>query len=198
MICRKNQKINPQVDFMKIIDIFAVVNNSLFSVQYEGVGIDEFRRLISQWNDIEYLRSFLNEHTKDLATEFWGGMTVREAVLKVRRDASRLERKLIELANEGRTNKYETLSTLFKPLDDRTTGQADFAEYKTYGIANPSMIRLYAIRLENNRFVISGGAIKLIKGMERKHLQQEIWKLQITRDYCREHYDIGCGYFEIS
>jgi len=182
---------------MKIVDIFAVVNNNLFSVQYEGEELHEFRRLFAQWNDIEYLRSFLREHSKDLATQFWGEMTVRQAVLNVRRDASRLERKLIELATNGKTNKHEALSTLFKPLDDLSTGQTDFAEYKIYGIAKPSMIRLYAIRLENNRFVISGGAIKLIKGMDRKHLQQELWKLRITRDYCQEHYDIGFGYFEI-
>jgi hypothetical protein len=183
---------------MKIVDIFAVVNNSLFSVQYEGEGIHEFRRLLTLWNDIEYLRSFLNEHSKDLETDFWGDISVRQAVLNIRRDASNLERKLIELAKEGLTNRYETLSQLFKPLDDLSTGQRDFENYKSYGIAKPSMIRLYAIRLDNNRYVISGGAIKLCKGMEREHLQYELRKLQVTRDFCHEYYDLAAGYFETS
>jgi hypothetical protein len=183
---------------MKIVDIFAVVNNSLFSVQYEGEGINEFRRLLTLWNDIEYLRSLLNEHSKDLETDFWGDISVRQAALNIRRDASNLERKLIELAKEGLTNRYETLSQLFKPLDDRSTGQRDFENHKSYGIAKPSMIRLYAIRLDNNRYVISGGAIKLCKGMEREHLQYELRKLQVTHDFCREYYDLAAGYFEIS
>lgn len=183
---------------MKIVDIFAVVNNSLFSVQYEGKEIHEFRRLLTLWNDIEYLRAFLYEHSTDVHTDFWGGITIREAVLKIRRDASNLESKLIDLANKGKTNKYETLSTLFKPFDDRSTGQADYEKHKTYGIAKPSMIRLYAIRLKINSFLICGGAIKLIKGMDRQHLQHEKLKLQIAQQYCRENYDMGSGYFEIS
>ncbi len=183
---------------MKIVDIFAVVNESLFSVQYEGEGIHEFRRLLTLWNDIQYLRSFLKENSKDLETDFWGEISVRQAVLNIRRDASNLERKLIELAKEGLTNKYETLSQMFKPLDDLSTGQGDFENHKSYGISRPSMIRLYATRLDNNRFVISGGAIKLCKGMEREHLQNELRKLQITREFCRENYDLATGYFEIS
>lgn len=183
---------------MKIVDIFAVVNESLFTVQYEGEENHEFKRLFVQWNDIEYLRSFLYEHSKDLETDFWGDISVRQAVLNIRRDATNLEGKLIELAKEGLTNRYGTLSLLLKPLDERSTGQGDFENYKSYGIAKPSMIRLYAIRLDNNRFVISGGAIKLCKGMERDHLQYELMKLQVTHDFCREHYDLATGYFEIS
>lgn len=48
----------------------------------------------------------------------------------------------------------------------------------------PSWLRIYAIRVDVNLFVISGGAIKLTPTMnETDHLILELDKLEITKQY---------------
>jgi hypothetical protein len=43
---------------MKIVGIFAVVNNSLLAVKFEGRESDEFDSVFTKWRDYEYLRQF--------------------------------------------------------------------------------------------------------------------------------------------
>lgn len=64
------------------------------------------------------------------------------------------------------------------------------------GLLKPSWLRIYAVRLDTNLFLISGGAIKLTKNMDKPHLQNELRKLDITRIFCQENFDIAPGYFE--
>lgn len=51
-----------------------------------------------------------------------------------------------------------------------------------------SWLRIYAIRLEPNIYVVTGGAIKLTHTMqERKHTTLELQKLNRCRDYLRSN-----------
>lgn len=187
---------------MKIVRIFAVVEDSLYSVRYDEEAYEaedehEFRRLFRDWNDAEYLEQFFVEHQDDLESEFWGGISVHRAILKTRKDAKSLERKLVQIAETGKTDRHETLSTLFKPLFDEPDHLDPYEKDKAYGIDSPSWLRIYAIRLDANVFVVSGGAIKLTKDMNRPHLQQELRKLDIAQAFCKENPDLTLGYFEI-
>lgn len=49
---------------MKIVDIFA--SGALFSVHYEGVKYNEYRRLMMYWNDIEEISNFLKSNVNDI------------------------------------------------------------------------------------------------------------------------------------
>ncbi|MEA3496047.1 MAG: hypothetical protein U9R42_08430 [Bacteroidota bacterium] len=45
-------------------------------------------------------------------------------------------------------------------------------------------MRIYAIRIEENVFIITGGAIKLTKTMnEREHLKNELKKLENVKQF---------------
>lgn len=168
---------------MKIINTFAVVPESLYTVQYADESMNEFRRLFHLWNDVEYLKNFFEAHKMDLQRDFWRNISVKEAVLRTRQEASRLERKLIEIAENGKTDRFDTLSSLFKPLYDNTIRIEDFEKNK----AKSNWLRIYAIRLDANLFVVSGGAIKLTPTMnDRAHLQLELQKLNITQKYLQE------------
>ncbi|MFW5543489.1 MAG: hypothetical protein ACOCOA_06860 [Prevotella sp.] len=47
-----------------------------------------------------------------------------------------------------------------------------------------SWVRIYAIRLEPNVFIVTGGAIKLTRAMQdRTHTQQQLDNLNACRDY---------------
>lgn len=160
---------------MKIVDTFVIVEDSLYSVKYDSEEAHEFERLFNLWNDPEYLESFFQKHKADLNNSFWNGITVEKAIKQTREDAKKLEKKLREIAEKGKTNNDETLSTFFQPLSKGKYGE--FEKDK----AKQSWLRIYAIRIDVNEFVVSGGAIKLTKTMnERPHLLDELKKLDIT------------------
>lgn len=175
------EKINLQVDLMKIIDTFAIVEDSLYSVQYEFELEDEFAKCFELWNDPIYLREFFEHHKDDLDNVFWNGITIEDAIAKTKDDAKLLEKELLDIALTGKTERHENLSTLFEPLSHGAIG--NYEKDKAKGVLAPSWLRVYAIRLEANLFVVSGGAIKLTRTMNnRPHLLKELEKLKVTKE----------------
>ena len=182
---------------MKIVSTFAVVEESLYSVLYDteigaldddGVAIPnqnlhEFRRLFDFWNDSLRLRAFFEEHEEDLKDAYWDGITIDEAIDKTRTEAKELEAVLLEYAEAGKTIRLKNLSMLFKPLSDGKF-EKEFEKDKVKVDGKKKWIRLYAIRIEANLFIVCGGAIKLRKTLnDRTYLLKELEKLEITRDY---------------
>lgn len=83
--------------------------------------------------------------------------------------------------------KGKHLSEFFKPLHNKEAGTAyDLQQLKAYGNLSNSFLRIYAIRYGNS-YVITGGAIKLTDQMkDRKHTKEELYKLDLVRDYLKE------------
>ena len=53
---------------------------------------------------------------------------------------------------------------------------------------HPSWLRIYAIRIEPNVYIVTGGAIKLTATMqEREHTQKELDKLNACRDFLKQN-----------
>jgi hypothetical protein len=183
---------------MKIDCIFAVVKESLFAVKYKSENEHELTRIFRLWNDAEYLFSFFHEQAHDLQHPFWKGISVAEAVMKTRREAKRIQNKLITIADTGKTDKDENLSTLFKPLYDNISYLEQYEKNKAYGLDRPSWLRIYAIRVDVNMFIVSGGAIKLTKSMnDRDHLLLELSKLEILKKYCRDNFNLEAELMEL-
>lgn len=171
---------------MKIISTFVVVDESLFTVQYDTESCDELARVFTNWNDAQYLYDFFSENEKDLGEDFWSQITIEEAVERTRAEAKRLEEKLLEVARKGKENSDITLSSIFKPLSDKEIGQ-EYEKDKLRGDHKKSWLRIYAIRIDVNVFLITGGAIKLTKTMNcRPHLIKELEKLEICKKYLQE------------
>ena len=115
------------------MNIIEIVYESLYSVKYEGSqeAESEFERVLDQMKDALYLEEFFEEHIDDLQSGFWGKISVEEAVLRTREEGTlRLEREIIEIAEKGKTDRYETLSTLFKPLKNNPTKIERFEKNK--------------------------------------------------------------------
>lgn len=183
---------------MIIHSIFELVNESLFSIRFDHEPTDEFSRLFNSWQDVEYLEAFFEDHQEDLDLKFWRGISIEDAISKTIRDARKLEQKLIQIAESGKTSKDETLTSFFKPLSNSTTKFSLFEKNKVTGLEHPSWLRIYAIRLEVNLFVISGGGIKLTQTMnEREHLRQELQKLEIVKNYLQNQDNIDLLPFEL-
>lgn len=169
---------------MEIISTFDIVKGSLYSVVYESETISEFHKLMELWHDQEYLRNFFETHQEDLKRDIWNGITIDDAIRRTRKEAQILEQKLIELAHTGKTERYENLATHFRPLTENFRENDKYYKEKAYGLEYPSWLRIYAIHVKPNLYVISGGAIKLTETMnERDHTLLELTKLEITRNY---------------
>lgn len=168
---------------MEIIDIFEIVDDALYSVRYNHEIQNEFYRLFENWTDASYLYEFFESHADDLSDPFWGGIKIAEAVKKTRKQALAFEEKLIEIAELGKEGLDTNLSGFFQPL---VKGKFDMMleRDKAKGVHQKSWLRIYAIRIGLNLFLVSGGAIKLTKTMnERQHLKDELRKLELTRNY---------------
>ena len=196
---------------MEIVPTFAVVEESLYSVLYDteinavddnGVTIPveqlhEFRRLFYFWNDPVRLRAFFEEHEEDLKEAYWEGITIDEAIEKTRKEAKKLEAILIEYAEHGKTTRHKNLSMLFKPLSDGKF-EKEFEKDKVKVDGKKTWIRLYAIRIDANLFVVCGGAIKLRKTLnDRTYLLNELEKLKITRSYLMDEDNDELELFEL-
>ena len=178
---------------MEIIDTFVIVKESLYSVQYEDEPFHEFAKYFDLWNDPIYLREFFEEHLDDLNADFWNGISIEEAIIKTKNEAKTLEKKIKQLAVDGKSDPDETLSTFFEPLSEGKI--EEFEKDK----AKKSWLRIYAIRININLFVVCGGAIKLTKTMNtRAHLLNELEKLEFTRNYLMDDENDNLEFMELT
>lgn len=80
---------------------------------------------------------------------------------------------------------------MFKPLNPGDYRLLEFQKSKAYGTIRKSWLRIYAIRINAETYIITGGAIKLTRTMqERPHTNDQLKRLTQVRDYLiREGFD---------
>lgn len=182
---------------MEINSIFEVVQDSLYAVQFVGEPEHEFSKIFRLWGDMIYLESFFEEHYEDLLA-FWEFMSIEEAVTITKGEAHKLNSSLLIAARSSMRGDSEGLSEIFKPLHSAPWRLDEFEKSKARGFRKRSWLRVYAIRLGVNRFVITGGAIKLTRTMnEREHLNEELKKMEDVCRFLRRDQKDEFGLFEL-
>ncbi len=163
---------------MKIVRIFA---DRLSSFCYDSEEFDEMKRLFRLWQDAEFLENFFNENIQDLQSGFFGQITIERAITSTRDEAIRLEKELKKLSE----NMEESLDRVFAPLDHYSDD--NFSRNKAKGDRQKSWLRIYALKIDNNLYAVTGGAIKLTRSMqEREHTNKELRKFERCRAYLKE------------
>jgi hypothetical protein len=163
---------------MDIVSIFA---DQLTAFRYDTDQPDEFSRLFSQWQDSEFLYAFFTEHIEDLESGFFGAISLQTAIRQTRDEARRLENRLLQLASGTPDN----LDSIFEPL--RLEEPIELPRSKAKGDKPKSWLRIYAIKLQSNVYVVTGGAIKLTRSMqESEHTKIELRKFERCRNFLRE------------
>jgi hypothetical protein len=163
---------------MRIVRIIKDTN-SLLSVYNEDKGVSEFENIFDEWTNPEKVYEFFRTHQDDLQN-----YTIDEAVNRTFDDACALEDKFYDVAE----NDDEQLQTLFKPLFNTQYRLTEFQRSKAYGELRRSWLRVYAVRLEADKYIVSGGAIKLTDAMQdRPHTQEQLDRLTKLRDYLLEN-----------
>ena len=166
---------------MKIVSIF---DKNLFAIKYTGQTKDEFSRLFELWQDSEYLERFFETHKKDLKNGLWGTISVEEAIIETFNNAQDFEQNLLELSEQSENDQLLGLEKIFNPLNDFQTQIFRLGKSK----AKATWLRIYALRVNSNIYIITGGAIKLTQKMQdRKHTNVELSKIKSCRKYLIDH-----------
>lgn len=162
---------------MKIVSIFA---HQLYAIKYSDQEKDEYNRLFDDWTDAEYLETFFEENEADIANGYYGSYSVESAIFETYDFADQLQEQLRQLNYENSKNQQKGLDKIFKPLSNPESSVTTLSKNK----ARRSWLRLYALKLDNNVYIITGGAIKLTRKMqEREHTNIELSKIEQSKQF---------------
>lgn len=170
---------------MKIVPIFPEKNPAIYAAHFDGEPVDELRKVFAQWTDVVWLEQFFEEHKRDLRYGYHGCGSVQEALEQTVVDVDHLRRRLYELALRGQSDMRNTLQNMFMPLgNEMRLAVLQKSKAKMSARGRSGWLRLYAIRVAPNLFVITGGAIKLTHRMEeREHTRVQLDKLEKVKRF---------------
>ena len=136
------------------------------------LGHDEFHNIRSKWHDPFYLREFYRDHLTYFQTSYWKGISEERFVSDV------ASSRAIIFSDFQTACKNHSLYDHFEPYSkvDATIRKKNLMRNRhklvrlksKYGlIANRIAFRLYAIELDYNCFIITGGVIKTVEEMNQ-------------------------------
>lgn len=158
---------------MKIVHIFA---NQLFSFHFGGKKMNELRGLLKLWNDTSYLYKFVTENESDVPKKESKLSIVNQLI----ENANEIDDILIEISNDPK----RSLEEFFKPLHNQEFRIVKLSRQK----GRKNYLRLFAIKIDTNCFVITGGAIKFHHlNKDRLHTLKEMQKIESCRGYLKDN-----------
>lgn len=169
---------------MEIVEIYPPY---LYSIGEEGE-VDAYHQLFDDWTSVDWLVSFFDSHHTQMDPAFWGSAVDPEvASSRTLDEAYEMEDTIIELANNSRDGTIPDFDSYFVPLGGEYAYVWNHTPVKAYGPAKPSLLRLYAIKIEPNCYLLTGGAIKYCKTMaESEELVKELKTIERVKDYLKE------------
>ncbi len=168
---------------MKIVAIF---EGKLYAMKYKGEAKNELKRLLNLWNDASYVYGFLKANSADIPA----GKSIADMAAIIDDNANDIDDTLHQIA---KSNKQ--FEEFFRPLNNLETNVRELSLQK----GREQYLRLYAIKIDNHCFLITGGAIKLTHLMqERDHTKDELAKLNRCRDHLKgENVFDKCSFYEL-
>lgn len=125
------------------------------------------------------MRDFFFQYKNDL-NEHFKITNIDKAIYETIDNADKLQCLILDLALES------NLEQVFRPLEPSRTGDILLGKEKAKGesVQHSSWLRIYAIKVGDSSYIITGGAIKLTATMqERGHTLAELQKMETVRNY---------------
>jgi len=178
---------------MKIVHIFAPEGGAekgegLWAVEYEGKEMNEFEMLVRLWDDSIYMYAFCSEHLSDVREKFGYEIDAVTAAAELKEEAEELVQYLNQLGTRGLAG--ANLQYVFKPLDNTQSTITELQLSKgafNNRTGRVPKLRIYAVRIDKNTYVVTGGAIKLTHRMQdRPHTDEQLHRLRTVRDWLKE------------
>ena len=160
---------------MKIVRIFA---QQLFAFHYSNEEDNSLKKVLLQWSDPEYIYQFLKENEADIKP----GKTISKLVNEIMEEEQFMIENILNIIKIGK----QDLDQFFKPLDNNEYRIQELSRRK----GRRRVLRLYAIRIESNVYVITGGAIKLPLQhlmQDREHTRKELVRLNAAKDFLKSN-----------
>lgn len=152
----------------------------LWAVRYDGENDNALYTLLDQWNDVMWLRSFFKANWQDL-TSYFKITDVNQAIEDTIDDSEKLQGVIMDISPDA------NLDAIFHPLENYRTVDMLLGKEKARlerKVRHSSWLRIYAIKLSEGIYVITGGAIKLtLKMEEREHTRLELVKMDKVRSF---------------
>lgn len=148
---------------MEIVEIY---KDWLYSISFDEEDLTEYHRVFREWHDLDYLVNFFTNNKSCLRTNFWinAGLDPDNPELSAERvinEANNLEEYIKKLvANCSRGIKPD-FDEYFHFLGGKYKCLWSMEPVKSYGTDMPSLLRLYAIKMDTNCYLIVYGGIKL-------------------------------------
>jgi hypothetical protein len=187
------------MNFIRTFDTVPPEDCKLWAVAYpndldeDGKKTDVFQRLLNEWNDINLLASFFNDNKEDLL--IWEPtLTVDKAIDWAIDEAQEMEEKLEGIISGAGEYSHLSINDVFTPLHKNEYALKRKNENLRKGKAHKgrTMLRFYAVELDDGTLVISGGGIKITDGMEPQHLKEEEIRLKNLQDYIKQQAIVTC------
>ncbi|MBO7415898.1 MAG: hypothetical protein J6U22_04910 [Bacteroidaceae bacterium] len=168
---------------MKLVTIF---DDRIWSVVYDDSIEDAFNDEFDRWHNAEYVYNYILENIDSKNNSPWRKYSAKELTVMVKNEAIMFESRLEKLYING----FKDFDNEFVNLSNNVY-EIQLIESKAYGKPielKPSILRLYAIRIEKDKYVITGGGIKFVREMkDSKDLTKELDKLRIVKQWLKDN-----------
>ncbi len=180
--------INLNVNSECKISIVPVIGNVVYSVVFgEDEDDHQYNRFFDYHTDVTAVRCFFKENESELRNNpAWKNVpNVESATRQVLHEAEELEDLIEKLADNTEKGVWPDLDSHFSYLDGVYRNVYEYVPVKSYGTCRPSFLRLYAIKVADNKYVITGGGIKLRDTIqESPGIRSRVFKeIDLTRAY---------------
>lgn len=172
---------------------FCYSNNEIDQdLDSENNYINEFDRLFENWTDTEYVTNYLLANKSYIETEYFQHVYIDDLIEKIINEAEELEQLFYDYAETGFLDKKNSLQVIFKPLKNKETNlpQHQFSKSKIDNrkLFPRPILRVYAIRMSENTFIVTGGCIKLTRLMnEHPDTDLELKKIENVKAYLKKN-----------
>lgn len=148
---------------MEIVEIY---EDWLYSISFDEEDLNEYHRVFREWHDLDYLVRFFSDHKGYVNTVFWRNAGLdpdnpEKSASRVIDEANNLEMYIRELVANCSDEIKPDFDEYFHFLGGKYKCLWSLEPMKSYGTDTPSLLRLYAIKIESNCYLIVYGGIKL-------------------------------------
>lgn len=173
---------------MKIETIFVDEFEGLHSIKYPEEEFCEFNRLFEIWFDREYLLKYCKKNAEYIFNDYWRFNRLEDFIEMIVEEADRLLQVFETFAENGFGANSRELQKIFLPLINRIVFVPALQKSKAKAETNKGKLRLYALRVDDNTFVVTGGCIKLTHRME-EHVDtlKELKKMDYVSIFLKEN-----------
>lgn len=177
---------------MRLVRIFARDEDDpprgLLAVQYDEMGENEnsWSRLNDNLDDIDFLENFFLEREHLLKDGYFGTIELPKAAVFIRQEMRHFSG-LLEKADEGGIEHViNSLNQMFKPLKENEDRKPELLRSKAYGRKNKNWLRVYALKISDDLYVMTGGGIKLVHRIDDDEtLKEERRKLGMVKAHLK-------------